>query len=118
MGMLCLCLVLVMVGKCCALLVPYGSLLVLCLACSLWLFVSAVPSLAPCGGLLCWFLEVFRSIFCLQVSLYLSHGSYFVSTLFCDDCFLDVGSGDDLALYKDRFLPCYFTGEFNKLILR
>lgn len=98
MGARCFHLVLVMVGKRCASLVLYGDLLMLCLACSLWWFVSAMPLLTPCGGLLCWFLEGFRSISHLQVYLSLSFGSYFVSALFCDDYFLDVGSGDDLAL--------------------
>ena len=118
MGALCLRLVLVMVGKCCALLVPYGGLLVFCLACSLWWFVSVVPSLDPYGGLLRWFLEVFRLIFRLQVDSYLSPGSCFVSTLFCDDCILDVGFGNDLALCKHRFLPCYCTRRLNELVFR
>lgn len=82
MGALCLRLVFEMVGKRCALLVPYGGLLVLCLACSLWWFISVVPSLTPCGGLLRWFLEIFRSIFHLQIDSSLSPISYFVSVLF------------------------------------
>ena len=45
-GARCFRLVLAMVGKCRALLVPYGGLL--CFACSLW-FVGVVPLLVLCG---------------------------------------------------------------------
>jgi len=82
-GAQCFCLILAMVGKCCAFLVPYDGLL--CFACSLWWFVGAVPLLVLCGDSLLWFLEGFRSLSHLQVYLSLSFGSYFVSALFCGD---------------------------------
>jgi len=98
MGAQCFCLVLVMVGKCCALIFLYGGLLMMCFSCYLWWFVGVVPLLTLCGDSLLWFLEGFRSLSHLQVYLSLSFGSYFISALFFVICVFDVGFGDDSAL--------------------